>query len=603
MEDILEIIESGKELKAIDREAFAKKIKSWFNTWDEDRQTQIDDARAIMGEVYLKRPLDGQNSSAAEENWKADVRLNRLYTIKEARTAAIWREVWSNPSQMFDVKGTSRFSEETAKIQKAAIVDALTKMRIGRQFDEAINNYFDIGEMIFATDWEKRTKILRRRKKGEPFVQVELPYYENARVKSISPFMFVFDHSAYEIGNRESWDSCVKIFKRFETLENIEANRIYTLTKEQAEELKRDDAEMHTENRELEDLRDESAYGNRFEVLYCHGDFKIDGILYKNYIAEVLAGRFLIRFEKNPMFINPFILCATKFDPETKRGISPLKAAYKLCKEQEKAVNTSLDMQELAKNPPTWVNEDLVDANDSDIKIYPGVMKKYKNSYSGEMPRPFEIGYQNGFEAITNRLDKVISDVSSSNANMSGNIVPTRRTATELTLADKGASAAVSKELDIINQDAIIPIIENIAELLAMFKDGVDIIYARERGEESEYEIDNVIRQSQYKYVYEDRNALFERKSRFGELFQIFQGVAQDPEMRQMIDWREVIETAVEMVGFDNPDKFFVRPPAGTQTSSLPFSGGFTPRNSGSGGDMLSPEDTSAEQCEDSLQY
>ena len=41
---------------------------------------------------------------------------------------------------MFDVRGTNSQTEEQANYKKAAIVDSLNKMQIGKQFDEAISN-------------------------------------------------------------------------------------------------------------------------------------------------------------------------------------------------------------------------------------------------------------------------------------------------------------------------------------------------------------------------------------------------------------------------------------------------------------------------------
>jgi hypothetical protein len=141
---------------------------------------------------------------------------------------------------------------------------------------------------------------------------------------------------------------------------------------------------------------------------------------------------------------------------------------------------------------------------------------------------------------------------------MYGNVTDTKRTATELSLVDKGASAQTSKELDVINQDLTIPMIENVAELLAMFKDGAEYVYTQEKGVNVEYKITNYIRQAQYEYVYEDRNALEDRKSKFEQAYQLMTSAAANPQLFKMFDWKEVYTTAFEMLTFDNPDKFFL---------------------------------------------
>lgn len=569
MERIKENVEIAKGISPLQKDELAKKLKSSFSQWDQDRQRQVDDARNIMIEVYM------HYDNHKNDSWHANVKLNRLRAIKQAKKAAMWREIWSNPQQMFNVRGTNQQTEQTAKIQKAAIVESLERMKISKQYDDAIENCLDIGEMIFITDWEERTKVVRR-KSPEGLVietlkrvfnfpcggndkEIELPYYENARVKSISPFMFVFDHNFYEHGNKKSWDSCIKIYKRFETYENIVNNKDYDITDEQKDDLKNICKEKSfVGNKKLDELRDEDIYGEKVEVLYCHGDFKIGDTLYKNHIAEVVAGKYLVRFEDNPLFINPFIWCPIEIDPETHRGIPQLKSAYHLCKELEKMVNTSIDMQQLAINPPVWANEDLIDKDKESIDVSPGAILKYKNNYDGTLPTALTLGYNNNLEGIIQNLHNTISDNTNINNNMFGNLTSSSRTATELTLVERGATATIAKELDIISQDLTIPTVENIAELLAMFKQNDDYIYVDEKGQNLVYKITNEIRQAQYNYIYDDRNAITDRKNKFNELYRLFQSVAQDDELRQMISWRDVIETAVQMIGFDNSDKFFV---------------------------------------------
>lgn len=573
MERIQEEIQEQKSLTYEQRIEFAKDISTKYQSWNDDRQSQFDDAKMIMDEVYMHYSFKKKSD---EDYWKADIKLNKLRTIKQAKKAAMWREIWSNPQQMFNVRGTDEISEHNAKLQKASIVNSLEKMKIGKAFDRAIEDLLDIGEMVFITDWEERTKVIRRRSQNgfiletlKRFINlpanvsnkvIELPYYENARVKAISPFMFVFDHNYYEYGNKKQWDSCIKIYKRFETYENIVNNKDYSLTDEEKENLKQIcNSNKNSEgNKTIADLTDEDIYGEKVEILYCHGDFKICGKLYKNYIAEIIAGVYVARFEENPLFINPFIWCAIEIDPLTGRGIPQLKGAYHLIKEQEKMINTAIDMQQLALNPPSWVDEMFFEKNKTEIKVSPGKLIKYKNGWTGNFPTALTLGYSNNLPTFIDSLDQNISDVTNVNSNMLGNITSTKRTATELSYVDKGATATIAKELDIINENAIIPIIENIAELLAMFKEGNEKIYVKEKGNNIISIITNEIRQAQYNYIYDDRNAINDQKSRFNELYQLLKFVGENPQLFNMIDWKAAIRKAVEMIGFDNSDMFFM---------------------------------------------
>ena len=231
-----------------------------------------------------------------------------------------------------------------------------------------------------------------------------------------------------------------------------------------------------------------------------------------------------------------------------------------MCLKEEELTNTAFDVQLLKQNPCAYANEDLFDENNTDsdgnLAIAPGKMIKFKNDYAGGKPQPVDIS-GDGISDCLGLLDNKIADVSSVSSVMYGNIEDSKRTATELSLADKGSSSQAAKELDTINQDLTIPMIENVAELLAMFKDGVDYVYYQEKGKNFEYKITNQIRQAQYEYYYEDRNALEDRKAKAQQLYEISAGAAQLPELAQQLDFKEIYVTLVEALGWDNTDKFF----------------------------------------------
>ena len=152
MEIKTEVVNDLKQLTDNQKEELAQRLAKNFSKWDDDRNSQITTAKEIMDEVYLNQASRKKDA----DDWKSDVKLNGLYNIKRALTASLWREIWANPAQMFDVRGTNEQTEEQAKLQKAAIVDSLNKMQIGKQFDDAISNLFDIGEMIAKVDWEQK---------------------------------------------------------------------------------------------------------------------------------------------------------------------------------------------------------------------------------------------------------------------------------------------------------------------------------------------------------------------------------------------------------------------------------------------------------------
>ena len=101
------------------------------------------------------------------------------------------------------------------------------------------------------------------------------------------------------------------------------------------------------------------------------------------------------------------------------------------------------------------------------------------------------------------------------------------------------------------------PIIRKIAELNAMFKNGIEFVYAQEKGKNIEYRITNEIRQAQYNYIYEDRNALNDRKAKAMQLLELLTRAAQDAELRAQLNLKEGFITVAETIGYDNTDKYF----------------------------------------------
>jgi hypothetical protein len=232
----------------------------------------------------------------------------------------------------------------------------------------------------------------------------------------------------------------------------------------------------------------------------------------------------------------------------------------KMCKEEEELTNKAFDAQKLTINPVLLAPEELFDEDNTDengnIEYKPGKIIEYKSGLSPNLPTPVAIN-STGIADLLGLLNQKIADISSVSNVMYGNIESEKRTATELSLADKGSSAQAGKDLDTIYQDFNLPIVEKVAELLAMFKDGVDYVYYQEKGKNIEYKITNEIRQAQYNYIYEDRNALTERKQKFQDLYQLASGCAQLPQLADRIDFEEIAKTGFENIGYDNVDKFF----------------------------------------------
>lgn len=541
-----------KKLKPTEREELASTISKWWTDFHDKRSTQIATAEQLQSLLYLNQP--DRNKKA---EWKSNIKENKIFTTWDSMKSVMWKEIWSNEEQMFDVSGTSKETEEMAERQKEAIVYSLKKMNAGVQFDKATDYWAEYGEFIYKTDWKKRSKKVKRFDPYQGMVEVELPLEENANIEAINPMFFNFDVTKFKYGNKKSWDSCPKIYKRFASVEEIKNNPLYTFTKEQQLDLETDDTTKTAEIEGDNSLAKKTKYGDEYEVLYLHGDFKFNGTLYKNVVAEVFAGKYLIYFEENPVYICPFVWDALSIDPETGRGISPLKPILYMTQSKEDLINLLGDIAKLNANPPLWGNDTFLKEKykNKNIEREPGKYFDYENSYNGQMPMPEKFD-GSGIADIVSLLANDISDASAINANVMGNIEQGKRTATEMQLASNGANSRVAMKLDKIYQINL-HVIENIAELLAMFKNEPEILFIDDKGKRVEVEITNAIRQAQYMYIYEDRNSLLDRRQKFQEAFSMLSQAGENPELAPVIDWKEALKTGLEMTGFDNPDKFF----------------------------------------------
>lgn len=544
-----------KKLSKDDRDELARKISDWWGEFHGKRETQLTTAREIEKQIFLNQP-----DRNANKKWKSNIKENKLYTTWDSMKSSMWKEIWSNEEQMFDVQGTSKEYEEMAETQKQAMVHALKRMEAGTQFDKAADYWAVYGDFVYKTDWKSRKKKVKRFDPYQGYVEQELPLEENANIEAINPMFFNFDTTKYKYGDKASWDSCPKIFKRFASIEEIKANPMYKLTKEQ--ELDLDIAEeTKTTSKESDNtLATMKKYGELYEVLFLHGDIKFNNVLYKNVVAEVLAGKYLIFFDENPVYINPFIWDCTMLDPETGRGISPLKSILEMSNGKEELLNKACDIAELNANPCHWVSDTFLKEKykNGTVDYEPGKVLEYENSYQGGFPQAVKFD-ASGIADIIGVLANNISDTSAVNANIMGNIEQGKRTATEMQLANNGSNSRIAMKLDKIYQINL-RIIENVAELLAMFKNEPETLLVKEKGQRVAVEITNAIRQGSYYYVYEDRNALIDRRAKVQEAFNMFNAAGNNEVLSQRIDWVEVLKTGLESVGFDNADKFFTEP-------------------------------------------
>jgi hypothetical protein len=142
--------------------------------------------------------------------------------------------------------------------------------------------------------------------------------------------------------------------------------------------------------------------------------------------------------------------------------------------------------------------------------------------------------------------------------NMSGNISPLERSATEINYSANGQEARLNMILESINRKIIVPMVEKTAELISNFKIGKETIMIKEHGKTALMDIDDEVRNSNYIYRYGDRKASFEKKSKLKELFNVIQSFLQVEEVSKRINWLECFKFAMEQYGVENANNFLL---------------------------------------------
>lgn len=578
-------------------------VSQWKKLQD-NRQSQIDLAMNLQKWASMnQKPMKIYNTRQEEIDGYKD---NKFATIVEVTTAQIGNQSWTNMGQMFDVRSTetglippkksdylttieyeqevNKFleqlyndnsqkrlieeGEKKAELQKKALEQALYRMKADIQLEKCFR-YGDLfwGEKISQVGWKQRTLVQKVFGNKENKVD-----YDNANIQAINPIAFVFDTVKYVKDNDDVFKSIIKIHKRFETIESI-INRkftnkegkqvnLYNLTSENIQELKNmEDTTSDTTEPQADDQKiQEVKVGDAYATYFAHGDFKIDGQEYKNYIAEIFAEKFLIRFEPNPIYICPFIIQMDEQDPVTKRGIARMKTIYDSCVMRQAYINLKQQKDFLNGNPPTMMTsemkKELIKPGETSYLWKPGAIIELDDLSPEKvsMLKPFTFDTKGDVDNIT-FITNEISDNGAVNANAMGNTTSGSVKATDLQLAKQGQDIRTQQTLDSIYKFTI-KNIEAVAQILALFKSGVEVFKVKNKNVEEMIAITDIIRQGQYEYRYEDRNALMNRHAKLEQAIQLIEKLSNVPEMAQKFDYEECFKTGMASIEYDNPEKF-----------------------------------------------
>ena len=572
MEYIVNTEKAPHTLTSEEKLQYAKKIVDDFKDYDDARSEVLKYAKELSDEIYFKKPFMPKQSGKMD--WKSKVKLCKLFMYFMTYKAFIWKNTYSGVNSMFDVSGETLESDENANKQKAALVKILEDMGFSNASDEIIEKSLIYGELISFTTWKikeeeyrrpiktmeqilsqdvtKIPKVLEAKLQGKNYYVDTKEVYNNAEVIPVNPEDFVFDVSAFETDQ----DAAPKIYRTWRTVDDICGNKSYELSKEEKAELR-----QLVKDKDKADLAnmsfvDESCVkavnGTTIKVLDFYGTFTLkDGNTLLNWHAVVVADKFLVLFEKNKYIINPFTFGCYVKDPATKRGISPLYSGLDAAKVQEKMLNQTVDLQALNENKPLLAPKGFF--NEKEIEMYPGKIIEFDSQlYQAGSVQP--INFESSvYENDIQYLSELMSEVTGIFPNMMGQEENSRRTATEISTKVQGQTTRLSMTLDTIQQYYIIPVVKNVAKMNSNFRFGVDTILTDNDNKREQVEINDTVRQGDYKYTYKDRNAINER---FNYADMVILAVERFAKAGVPVDAVTCFKWYLEQKGVENPEKF-----------------------------------------------
>ena len=518
-----------------------------YDYYDSDRTSQKSDNRLLSYAIY--------NSDIPRINsWDSTIQLPEIYELAQTLKSHIVQNLYSHPDGMFDVSGNDFESQKHANQQKSMLVSVFEKMKIENEMEKIIDSVVETGEVTLFVGWETKTKQIRRKLTLEDqikyntdssFTVEEKVVYDNPKVRFINYEDFVFDKN-----NASNWDSCAKIYRTYQTFDQIVSNKSNNfLDIEKIEKLKGVVASKNGK-------RDDKYSVPKIEVLEYWGDIEFPtGQILKNQLICVAGRSVVIRMEDNPFVINPFIHANIIENPATGRGISPLRVALILNNISSTILNKQLDALALMINPPYLAPKGCFRGEQD---IHPGKIIEYDASLMTSVPTPIPFDKaMTGWDFLS-YFKSTIESATGIFTNMSGNISPLDRTATEINYSANGQEARLNMILESINRKVIVPMVEKTAELISNFKIGKETIMIKNQGKTDLIDIDEDVRNSNYVYRYGDRKASFERKSKLKELFNVIQSFLQIEDVSKRINWLECFKFAMEQYGVENANNFLL---------------------------------------------
>lgn len=577
MEQITEKIDETIQLTPEREEEIVKDIPSKYDIWHRARQANIDEFNEIISILFL-----------LESSKDTDYIMTDLFQQYLIRLAHLVKSVLPSYASSFEVSGKTKEASDREKLEKTLIVNELEQMNYYNILTELLNDWVLTGESFAFVSWEKRIKQIRRKKtfiqkikekllgdinqlfaKQSPYFVVEVVDHEGTNVTRINPHDFVYDTA-----RKGKWNSCQKINRTWATYEDLLESSLYAellhndkKKKELLNDLTKNDDSQRSisvpENKDRQNVKD-----GQLEILEFWGDYKLqDGKVLKNWVITIAGGNTVIRFEPNPLVINPIIKAEFLEDPKTKRAVPPLKVALNNNNLMSETVSKLIKCMRLVINPARFAPKGYFTGTQ---EIKEGAVLTYEDN-GIEQGKVQIIDSSAGLQ-IFNFIpffQKQIENGTGFYQNMGGNIDASSRTATEMQGVFQGQAVRLSFEQSEITKNLHVPILKAIDELNKNFRDEpVNLRMNETDGKPNFEQVTEDTWMQDYDFTIGDGSSRAEKKMQAKEKTEFL--VAAYRQAPDQFDGQEIFREGANDYEIDNPDRFFKKDEISEQLQGLP---------------------------------
>lgn len=568
-------------------------LSAFIYTNKDGDQTTLDQAM----EEWIVKKIPGtfdrldSDKSYIKDRWKrtdtairgvvskiASERFNGLVPYGKQSHQTLISHFWGRSLQtekiLFNVTGNDQKSKEMAPLQKQNLMRIFKKDRLPQKLDDGVDEALRKGVVIGYIGYEKRTEAfgvpkdyqtLAPNQDGELNESIDMfegeeTTYDAACLRIIDPYDFVFDTD-----NFEKWDQCFKAARSYEVYEDIADNPNYS----NYESL----YELTTEKEGFSGYsrftgKKGKKKGNkgidengRIELIEFHGDFRLkDGTYLRNWTITVAARKRVIRFEKNPTYINPFVKW-TYERTDDGWGLSPIDYIIPLIDAGSMLLNTGVEAAKLSINP-AWIAPKGVFPQ-KQFYLTEGMVIEWSPNQAlnpNVPPQPVKLDHQAPFPYV--QLMETQSEATTgATRQLSGNVTSNdnAQTATEFQGLQVVGNLILDRVVDLFNADFKIPVIEKIAKVTAMFNpEELEIPIENEQGVEEFKQVTPAVYYGNYQYVIEDNKSELERKQNVQQEISFIQTLMQDPDINKRLKKIDAAQDVFRNLGYGAPATLFM---------------------------------------------